>query len=75
MQEMTVVAMWLSLSLLFPLSLSFHVSLTASHFCLSVCRVTAGYFRLRWSFSMCHCDNVLWHLLPQTILKKHLPQE
>lgn len=61
------------------LLLSLLVSLLASHFCLSVfcvcvC-VMAGYFRLRWSFSMCHCDNVRWHLLAQTILKKHLPQE
>ncbi len=69
-QEMTVLAVRLSPSLLSSL-----VSLFASHFCLSVCRVTAGYFRLHWSFSMCHCDNVRWHLLLQTILKKHLPQE
>lgn len=68
---MTVLAMWLCPSLSVPSRFSLSFSL------LSVClfRVTAGYFRLCWSFSMCHCDNVRWHLLAQTILKKHLPQE
>lgn len=66
---MTVLAMWLS-----P-PLCRLISVFASHFCVSVCCVTAGYFRLHWSFSMRHCGNVWWHLLWQTILKKHLPPE
>lgn len=61
-QEMTAIAMWL------PPSRSCLFSFT--HFCLPIRRVTAGYFRLRWSFSRCHCNNVRWHLL-----KKRLPQE
>lgn len=55
-----------------PLSfLSLSLYLFAPHFCLSLHHVIAGYFGPRWSFSMCHRGNVPWHLLPQTILKKH----